>query len=343
MKKIILASPGKFEVLEDKKPQLKSGNDVLVKVAAVGVCGSDIHYFRQGAIGEQKISYPFIIGHECSGIVEQVGNKVTKIKKDDRVAIDPAISCGICDQCLAGRRHTCRKLSFMGNPLELNGCLQEYIIVPEESCYKLKDNIDLDNGAFIEPLTIGLQAVNFNKDGKDIAILGSGPIGISVLISQKAKLKECTFFVTDKIDSRLDFAKQKGAHWTANPVKNDIVKDILKEKPEGLDVVYECCGEQEALDQAVELLKPGGRLIIVGIPEKDIISFPVHTLRRKEITINNVRRQNEKVEDAISLVSSGDIDLKGIVTHNYNFSDTQKAFELVNSYADNVIKANINF
>lgn len=343
MKKVILSAPGKFELIEDSKPSIKSPNEVLIKIASVGVCGSDMHYFREGRIGDQVIKYPFVVGHEFSGVVEEVGSKVEKIKPSDRVAVDPAISCGKCDQCLAGRRHTCRNLSFVGNPLELDGCMQEYIIMPEETCFKLPQNINLDFGAFIEPLTIGLHAVHFNESGKDIGILGAGPIGLSTLLVQKAKMEDCNFYVTDKLDYRLKFAKAKGACYTGNPKKTDIVSEILKENPNGLDTVYECCGDQEAINQAIELLKPGGRLVIVGIPDHDEIIFPVHTLRRKEITINNVRRQNDKVQDAIELVSSGEIDLSGIITHFYNYDKVQDAFELVNSYSDNVIKANIKF
>ena len=155
MKEAVLTGIEKIELREIKDPDLLNDNDVMMKVNAVGVCGSDIHYFKTGRIGDQVIKYPFKIGHEFSATVEKVGSKVSRVKKGDLIAVDPAISCGECDQCLAGRKHTCRNLQFMGNPDEHEGCLSEYVVLPESCCFPLAKNMSASDGALIEPLSIG--------------------------------------------------------------------------------------------------------------------------------------------------------------------------------------------
>ena len=309
----------------------------------MGICGSDVHYFKTGRIGDQIIKFPFTLGHEFSGSVENVGSEVTEIKPGDRIAIDPAISCGSCDQCRLRRTHTCRNLKFIGNPLELEGALKEYIVIPQECCLKLPDTISLSEAIIIEPFTIGLYAANFNMGKENIAILGAGPIGISTYLALKYQHPLSNVFVTDKIDDRLEYIGRKGANWTGNPLKTNVIDEILKEVPQGMDTVFECCGQQEAITQAIDLLKPGGQLIIVGIPEEDIVSFDAHTLRRKEITIQNVRRQNEKCAEAIEILKNKGINLDGFISHKYSPNQIQEAFELVEAYKDGVIKAEIEF
>jgi L-iditol 2-dehydrogenase len=307
------------------------------------ICGSDIHYFKTGHIGDQIIKFPFTLGHECTGVVEETGSEVKKIRPGDRIAIDPAISCGSCDQCKHGRSHTCRNLKFLGNPAEFEGSLQEYIVLPEQCCFNISDNLSLSNGIIIEPLTIAMQAVSYNMGKKNIAVLGCGPIGLSTLMVLKYQFPDSTIFATDKIDERLSFARFRSAFWTGNPLKSKVVDEILGENPLGMDTVFECCGQHEAMTQAIDLLKPGGQLIIVGIPEEDNISFDVHKLRRKEISIHNVRRQNEKYNEALGILDKEGIDISGFISHKFKPNQIQEAFELVEAYGDGVIKAIIEF
>ncbi len=344
MKFLALTGIRKLELREKPKVEIKKTTDVLLKIRSVGICGSDIHYYTKGKIGDQIIKFPFTIGHECSAIVEGIGSSVTKVRPGDRVAVEPAVSCGKCDQCLNGRRHTCLKLKFLGCPGQLEGCLSEYIVMPEENCYKIKDPMTFTQGALVEPLSIGIYSSTFLDDAKEktIGILGSGPIGLSVLLSPRLKSVK-KIFVTDKIDDRLMAAKKVGADWVGNPNVTDIVGEIKGIEPNQLDAVFECCGEQEALDQAVELLKPGGKLIIVGIPESNEITFNINKIRRKEITIQNVRRQNNCTQKAIDLIASGKINVDFMATHNFKLKDAPLAFEIVEDYRDGVIKAMIDF
>ena len=344
MKAMQLTGIREMEMVDVPDPAIRNENDVLIKMLSIGVCGSDIHYYVSGKIGSQVVQYPFTVGHEGAGRVIEVGKGVTHVKPGDRVAVEPAMPCGECDQCKVGRHHTCRKLRFLGCPKQAEGCLSEYIVMPESSCFKISDNVSMVEAALSEPLAIGVYGVkrSISMTGAKIGVLGAGPIGFSVFMpalsmgAQKA-------YVTDKIDARLELAQKAGASWTGNPDTSDIVSGILGAEPLGLDVVFDCCGDQEALDQAIEILKPGGKLMIIGIPEFDRFSFPVDKLRHKEICIQNVRRQCDCVQSALDMIEDKDFDVNVMATHHYGFGQTKEAFDLVADYQDGVLKAMIKF
>jgi L-iditol 2-dehydrogenase len=344
MKAMVLTGIRQMKMVEMSDPVIVNETDVLIKMKTVGVCGSDVHYYTTGKIGSQIVKYPFPVGHEGAGVVVKTGKSVTRVKKGDRVAFDPAMPCFNCDQCRSGREHTCRKLKFLGCPGQADGCLTEYIVMPETSCFPLSDNLSFDHAVISEPLAIGVYAVKKSvriKDSK-IGILGFGPIGMSVLLPVIAQ-GAAKVYVTDKINERLIVAKKTGAHWTGNPDNEDIVKEITKVEPLLLDVIYECCGQQEAIDQAVELVKPGGKIMIIGIPETDRWSFSSDEMRRKEITVTNVRRQVHCTAEALDMINEGILDVSLMPTHRFSFERTKEAFDLVAGYKDGVMKAMIEF
>ena len=344
MKAMVLTGIRQMEMQDFPMPEIMKDTDVLIKMKVVGVCGSDVHYYSLGKIGSQVVQYPFPVGHEGAGEVIDVGTRVTKVKPGDRIAIEPAMPCGECDQCLANRPHTCRKLRFLGCPGQADGCLSEYIVMPEDSCFLIGDQMSYTEAAISEPLAIGVYAVNQSipMKGATIGILGFGPIGMSVLLPAFAK-GASKIYVTDLIDERLNIAKECGANWTGNPAKENVVDTIKSLEPLLLDVVFECCGKQEAMDQAIELLKPGGKLMIIGIPEFDHWSFGVDQLRRKEIGIQSVRRQNHSVEEALKLMEHKVVDVDKMPTHRFTFEQTKAAFDMVTGYKDGVMKAMIDF
>lgn len=333
-----------MKMMDVPDPVISNDHEVLVKMKRLGVCGSDVHYFKHGKIGSQVVKFPFPLGHEGAGEVVSVGKAVSLVKVGQRIAIEPAMHCGKCDQCLSGRPNTCRSLKFLGNPGQASGCLSEYIVMPETSCIPVSDAISFDQAAISEPLAIGVYAVkkSIPMKGAKIGILGFGPIGMSVMLPALSQGAE-KVYVTDKINERLEIARKSGATWTGNPDTEDVVANIREKEPLLLDVVFECCGKQEATDQAVELLKPGGKLMIVGIPEFDRWSFRVDHMRHKELTLYNVRRQANCVEPALEMMESGKVDVGHMPTHRFGFKDTQKAFELVAGYKDGVMKAMIEF
>jgi L-iditol 2-dehydrogenase len=344
MKAMVLTGLNQLKIVEKPVPVINKPDEVLVRMMSVGICGSDIHYYQEGKIGSQVVQYPFTVGHEGSGIIEKVAKSVTRIKPGDRVAVDPAMPCYKCDQCKAGRYHTCRNLKFLGCPGQAEGCLSEYIVMPASSCYPISDNLTLDQAALSEPLAIGVYAAKLSipLKGAKVGILGSGPIGISVLLSALS-VGATKVYMTDKINARLSLASKMGAYWTGNPDKMNIVKEILHLETLQLDVVFECCGKQEATDQAIQLLKPGGKLMIIGIPSFPRWSFDVDVPRRKEICIQHVRRQNESVETTLEMISDGSIKPDKMQTHTFSFGQIREAFEIVAGYKDGVMKAMVNF
>jgi len=344
MKAMMLTGIRQMEMKDIPDPVLVNPNDVKIKISVVGICGSDIHYYTQGQIGSQVVEYPFAVGHEGAGVVVEVGPAVKRVRPGDAIAIEPAMPCWKCDQCLSGRHHTCRKLRFLGCPGQAEGCLSEYIVMPEESCFPLKGKLKADHGSISEPMAIGVYSVKKSGGvkGKKIGILGFGPIGMSVMLSAKAEGAD-SYFVTDKIEERLAIAGKEGALFTGNPLKEDIVQKIYNKESLGLDVVFECCGQQEALNQAIEILKPGGKLIVVGIPEFDNWIVNVEKTRRKEISLQFIRRQVDCVESALTMMEKGTISIENMITHRFPFSRTKEAFDLVAAYGDGVMKAMIDF
>ena len=340
MQSVALTGIRSMRLVDLPEPEIRSEQDVLLQVGVVGVCGSDVHYYTTGRIGSQVVHYPFCVGHEFSATVLAIGGAVTRVKIGDRVAVDPAMPCHACDQCRAGRPHTCRKLRFLGCPGQAEGCLCERIVMPGECCFLLRPGSSLEAAALIEPLSVGLYAVRMAQLSPParIAVLGAGPIGRCVLAVARHN-GVAQVYATDRVDARLDAAGRAGADWVGNPDTGDVVSEMLVREPMQLDCVFECCGRQEALDQAVRLLKPGGRLVLVGIPEVERVSFPIDELRRREIAIVNIRRQNECMQPAIDLIECDGLALAGLITHSFTLDRTPDAFDLVSRYADGVIKA----
>lgn len=345
MKAAYLTGICKIELTQASPPVLQKDTDVLLDVEVVGLCGSDMHYYRTGRIGNMVVEYPFIVGHEFAGRVLEVGQAVTNIKVAQRVAVDPLLWCGECDQCLSGREHTCRNQKFLGCPGQIPGCLCEQIVIPAESCFPVPDNVSADQAALIEPFSIGLYTQRWGGDltGKAVAILGAGPIGLCTLASCKAAGVDVRkVYMTDIRPQRLEFAKNFGADWVGNPQLENILTEIEKLEPFGLDVVFECAGEQETIDQGVELLAPGGKLVVVGIPETERTSMIIANVRRKELTFQNVRRQNHCVAPAIDMLATAQVNLDSMITHHFHLDEIAEAFDLVANYKDGVIKAMVH-
>ena len=344
MKAMMLTGIREMEMREVPTPLITNDHDVLIRMKTLGVCGSDIHYYVSGKIGSQVVQYPFTVGHEGAGMVEAVGKGVSHVKPGDRIAIEPAMPCWECDQCKAGRPHTCRKLRFLGCPGQAEGSLSEFIVMPETTCFKIPDSMSYDQAAISEPLAIGVYAVKtiHPHEGSKGGNPGFRSHRNECLLPALA-MGAGQVYVTDKIDARLDIASKNGAVLTANPDTEDVVAKISEQVPELLDVVFECCGQQEAIDNAVDLLKPGGKLMIIGIPEFDRWSFPVDKSRHKELTIQNVRRQNEAVQPALDMMEHGKVSVEAMATHRFRFEDAKAAFDLVAGYKDGVMKAMIDF
>jgi L-iditol 2-dehydrogenase len=340
MKAAFLTGVRTIETREVPAPRLVRDDDVIVRSQAVGVCGSDLHYYLSDSVGSDKVKYPFIPGHECAGVVAEIGKAVTRVKPGDAVVIEPAVSCGTCDQCRTGRPHTCRRLLFLGHYGELTGGMAELVLAPERNCVPLPARMTAVQGALAEPLSIALYAAGLGGSvrGKAAAVLGSGPIGLCVVMALKAD-GAGPVYATEKVEARRAAAAIAGADWTGNPDGQDIVAEIEARESLGLDLVFECCGEQSALDQAIALLKPGGTLVVVGIPLEARVSFDSAKVRRREIRVQNVRRQNRCLERAVGMIHAGRIAIDFLATHSFTLDQAREAYETAAARRDGVIKA----
>jgi len=338
MKAAVLHKIRDIRIEERKTPVVRPGT-ALVKIKAVGICGSDVHYYSKGRIGKQIITKPQTLGHEASGTVVEIGKGVKILKVGDRVALEPGIFCGKCEFCRGNRPNLCRNIKFFGTP-PVDGAFLEYIVHPANMLFKFPAELSFEEGALIEPLTVGMYAVELSglKRGETAAILGAGTIGLSILKS--AVLKNVKkIFVTDYLDYRLKIAKNHKNVVVLN-AKTDVVKKIKAlTKGRGVDAVFEAAGSADAFKQSVEIAAVGGRVVWAGIPEEDYIKINNHEARRKELVIKTVRRTKHQNEKAVKALVSGKIKVKDLATHRFQLKDIKKAFETAEKYKDGVIKA----
>ncbi|MCP4376635.1 MAG: zinc-binding dehydrogenase, partial [bacterium] len=237
----------------------------------------------------------------------------------------------------------CRNQAFLACPGQLDGALAEFIVMPAECCFAVPESMTDDEVTIVEPLSVGLYACGLSPENppKRAAILGAGPIGLSVLLCLKAAGTE-EIFVTDLLPERLETAAAMGATWTGLHPAQDVAAEILARTESGVDNVFECAGQQETLDQCTQVLRPGGTMLAIGIPQLERVSFNPDIIRRKEIRLQNVRRQNGCVQSTIDLISTGRANVTPMVTHHFDLDGSRDAFEMVADYRDGVIKAIIN-
>ena len=339
MKALVLHKTRDLRVDDVPQPQAGPGQ-VLVRVRAVGLCGSDVHYYTHGRIGDQVLRKPMIMGHEGAGEVAALGAGVEGLEVGQRVALDPAVSCGRCEWCTTERPNLCPNVRFFATP-PYDGLMCEFAVVERSQCLPIPDAMTWEEAAMLEPLQVGVHAVNLVgvRPGETVAVVGVGPIGLGCLQTARAG-GAGRIIATDKLDYRLKLARQLGADETINVDKNDPVEEVRRMTGgRGVDLVFECTNRAAGAPQAWGLVCIGGRVMMVGIPEEDEITLPAHPPRRKELRIQYVRRSRYAAEQAIDLVAGRRIDVARWVTHRVPLEEAAKAFEMVERYADGVLKA----
>ena len=340
MKAAVMTSLGHIEMKNVPKPEKAAPGKAIVKVEYVGICGSDLHYFEHGKIGDYIVDYPFILGHESGGVVTEVGEGVTNLKVGDRVALEPGVTCGKCEFCKTGRYNLCPDVEFFATP-PFDGTFVEYVEHPADMCFKLSDNVSTMEGALIEPLAVGLHAANqVNAQiGQNAVVLGSGCIGLVTLMSLKAK-GVSPVYVVDVIDKRLEMAKKLGADVVINAAKENTVDAIMKlTDGAGVDLVCETAGSKVTTQSTVELVKRGGDIVLVGMSPDSVLPYDIGTLMNKEATLHTVFRYRNLYPVAIAAVASGAIPLKDMVTNVFEFDDTQHAMSYNCENKADVVKA----
>ena len=316
--------------------------EVLVSLEYVGICGSDVHYFHNGCCGSYKVdlSEDYMLGHECAGTIVKVGEEVEKLKVGDRVALEPGITCGECEQCKSGHYNLCPDVVFLATP-PVQGYNEEYIAFPENMCFKLPDNVSTKEGALIEPLSVGFYASEQGgvKTGDTVVILGSGCIGLVTLLACKAH-GAGKIIVADLVEARLQKALEIGATEVINSGKEDALKKIEElTNGRGADVVFETAGSPVTIAQTPFIVRRGGVITLVGISAKEEINYNFAQIMDKEATIKSVFRYRNIYPKAIAAVSGGAINVKGIVTHEFDLDHIQEAYdEAVNNKTD-LVKA----
>ena len=322
MQVLRLHTAGNLALHDEPVPQPKPG-EALIRITAVGICGSDLHWFSEAGIGDARLDQPLVLGHEFAGVVAS-GPLIGQ-----RVAIDPAISCHACEFCLEGNPNFCTSLQFAGHGHQ-DGAMQAYFCWPEECLFPIPDHLTDVEGAMLEPLGVAIHALDLAKvrPGMSVGVFGSGPIGLLTL--QMARIAGATrLYATDLLESRLEAARQYGANQVYNAFAGTEASEILADTGgRGLDVVFEAAGENEAVDAAIASAKPGATVILAGIPASERTSFIASTARRKGLTIKLVRRMKLTYPRAIALCSAGQVDLRSLVTHCFPMSDYQTAFDL---------------
>lgn len=328
-----------IEIRDIEIPKL-SDKDVLVKLEYVGICGSDVHYLEHGKIGDFIVDGDFILGHECSGTVVEIGSGVQNLKVGDKVALEPGITCGQCEFCKTGRYNLCPEVEFLATP-PYHGSLMNYIAFPENMCFKLPENITTKEGALVEPLAVGLHAAMQGnvKLGDSVVILGAGTIGLVTLLACKA-YGATDITIVDVIPKRLEYAKKLGATATINAAEADVFAEIDKmTDKKGVDIVIETAGSARTISQTPYLIKNGGTIVLVGLAPQDIIEFNFAKIMAKEAQIKSVFRYRNIYPTAIKAIAKGMIDITGIVTHEFEFGETAKAFDYVINNKQDVVKA----
>jgi L-iditol 2-dehydrogenase len=332
-----------MEIREVPMPSPKA-DQVVVKLDVVGICGSDVHYFQHGRIGDYIVEGDFILGHECAGSVTAVGEQVKTHKIGDRVALEPGATCGHCEYCTSGNYNLCPEVEFLATP-PYHGCFENYIAFPAHLAFHLPDNVTTRDGALVEPLSVGLEACSVGqvKLGSTVAILGAGCIGLTALLAAKAN-GASQVFVVDVLENRLKKALELGADAVFNAKEVDATAAILeKTASRGVDVVMETAGSETTTRQTVALVARGGRIVLVGMAPTATFPFPFSDLMGKVASIHPIFRYKNQYPVALAALSSGKIDVSGIVTHEYSFDKIQEAFDMNMYHKDDVVKTVIRF
>jgi L-iditol 2-dehydrogenase len=333
-----LIKPKTFRLAEQPDPEPGPG-EITVRVGAVGICGSDVHSYAEGAIGDTACEYPMVLGHEPAGTVVKTGPGVTGWQKGDRAALEPALYCYHCEFCRSGRHNICANIRFLSTPRH-PGFFREYVNLPVTNLLPIPADMSLPVATLAEPLAIAAHSMQFAaiQLGDTAAVFGAGPIGLVTLACLKiAGAKR--LWAVEPVAHRREMAKAMGADEAIDPNAVDGAREIMAATGgRGVDCAIDCAAKDDTINQAIRAVRNGGRVLLTGIHSKTHIPFEVSPMRRKELVIYNVRRSNHEGHAALELLTERAAWFAPLVTHERPLADIQKAFEAVERYDDGVGK-----
>lgn len=338
MKAVQVVKPGELKLISVENPVINEHNNVLVRMKAAGICGSDMGIYHGT---NAAATYPRIIGHEMVGVVEDVGDNVRYLKPGDRVIVDQVVNCGQCYACRKGRGNVCGNLKVRG--VHTDGGYEEYIAVPEHDCYLLPDTLSDVEAVMIEPTTIAIQSCSRAELGEEdtLLILGCGALGSSIL--KIARLSGAKIIVADVVEEKLQEALKNGADYAVNIAKEDVV-ERTKELTDGYGVTVsiDAACVKDSLLTLLKATGNAGRVITMGfaVAPTEINQFLITS---KELDVRGSRLQNKKFQKAIDLIKEGKLDLSGMVSHTYPLEKAQEAFDFVDSRDSSIRKVVLTF
>ena len=333
-----IPEPGKIEWREIPLRE-PSTNEVMVKVKAVAICGSDLHLFKGK---HPSASLPAAVGHEMAGEVFSCGSEVTRFKEGDRVTVEPVIACGVCHFCLRGQYNLCERISFQYRKGQ--GAFADYFYVPEHRVYKLPENVSFQEGALVEPCSVALHAVRTSKIkiGQTSAVFGAGAIGI--LVSKIASnLTGVKSFITDLNSFRVNQAIEMGSFDTSNWTKDEFINRVISLTDNlGVHSAFEAVGVEATLNQAMQIARKGGTITLLGIFEDPTPKIPVNLFVQKEISLTGSQGYAWDFQDAINMISTGQVEVQKLITSQLPISKLQYGFDLLMEPGNNQIKIVFN-
>lgn len=315
-------------------------NEALVRVDYCGVCGSDLHFYEYGKIGNLKVTPPFVLGHEVGGTVVALGNKVKNLSIGDRVALEPQITCGKCEFCKSGKYNLCKEVKFFATP-PINGAFQEYVTHEASLCHVIPANMDTMDAALVEPLAVGFSAATAANMqlGDSVLITGDGCIGLTAVIAANT-IGRGKIVLCGRHDNRLATGKKIGATEVLNETSKDIRSTLSGEE---FDIAIEASGSESAINNCIHLLKRGGTLVCVGYSKTGKVTLDMSDAIDKELTIKTIFRYRNNYPMIIDAISRGLVNAKQIVSDIYDFDDIQMAMENCVRNKSSVVKAVIKY
>ena len=339
MKVIQVNKPGEIAVVEKPKPEISAVDEVVIRIKAAGICGSDVHIFH----GKNPFaSYPRILGHEAAGEVVQIGSGVVNVKVGDHVVIDNVFSCGKCYACRIGRPNVCGSVKVLG--VHIDGVFSEYVKIPADHLYVVPSDIPWEMAATMEPYAIAAEAIDRGgvSAGDTVLICGAGPIGLVIL--QACKSIGTKVLIMDVVDSRLAKAKGMGADVVVNTKNEDMEKAVMGfTGGKGVNVAMEATGVIPILELIIaKLMSPAGRVVVLGFPVEPAKISPADIMKR-ELDIKGSRLNNRKFAEVVQWFANKKVDPTGLVSHVLPYSDIEKGMELFANHPEEVCKIILKF